>query len=314
MAGLIWFGNRERQQWILEPRVGMDWSVVKRSNLIQLEHGGVYRDDSVASHREGLPEWEGTPDELRAIRDFYNGVHGPGPFYWADPTIADINILSPNWATPGITADGDWPQIHSSAPAADTVGPSAYGVPTRAVRHTPTNNYTTAAPAQRFTVLIPEGYKLAFASFGYRTGTGVVALRGYTENGLTRNEFFEPLDPAQGGFHSTNLFRHSDGYRIVDIFLARENLTASTITLAGLRACLIREDVTAVDPMFASGEGAAALEFSGGIRESIIWSGRDRAMRRKSMSVKLVEVENTAAIISTPVGTPAPTSFDGGTP
>lgn len=290
----VWFGNREKQAWIPAPQAGLEWSLVKRTNLIQLEGGGAYVDDSRASHREASPEWTGTPADLRIVKEFEHGVWGPGPYFLTDPYAADINLLAPWWATPGITVEGDWPQIHSSDPVAATTATGALSLPTRAVVHTPVNLHSDALPAERFTILIPPGYQLAFGAHGSRTGAGVVAVRGTTAAGSVVTSTFIPLDPAGNTVYSSStLFPHSSGYRVVDIFLARASATASTITLSGIRARLVREGsfIPTSGTPFASGEGVAGLAFSGNLRETpeYIGHGASPTTRRKRLSVKLVE-------------------------
>lgn len=124
MASVIYFGNRAKQAWIPAPKSGMEWSFVNRSNILQLDNGGVFIDDSPSGHREGSPEWEGSPDDLRIIREFRDGVWGPGPFFWCNPFTSDINALKANWATPGIILDGDWPNLTVATPTAATAAAS----------------------------------------------------------------------------------------------------------------------------------------------------------------------------------------------
>ncbi|MDF2990230.1 MAG: hypothetical protein K0S37_744 [Microbacterium sp.] len=289
----VYFGNRAKQAWIPGPKTGMDWSVVRRSNVVQLENGGVYTDDSIASHREGLPEWEAHPDELRFIRELYNGVWGPGPYFWVDPFAANTNLLSPSWATPGIITDGDWPQISAGTAVAATVAEGLLGVPTKAATYSPVSTVANTLPPRRFTILIPPGHQLAFGSFGSATGTGRIALRGTNANGTVSNVSYIPLDPTGlAAWHATNLFPHSAGFRSVNVFLARSTIGAGSVTLAGMRAVLVRETdapPAAVDP-FVSGEGAGALRFAGNLRENLIYAPPDPRYRRKAMSVRLIEV------------------------
>ena len=288
MRSYVWFGNRTRQGWIPAPRTGMDFSLVRRSTVVQLENGGVYVDDSVAAHREALPEWEGTPDDLRLIRDYYNLVWGPGPFWWVDPFAADTNMLAPNWATPGVVTGGDWPSIHPNTPVATTVASGSLGAPTRAVTYNVSNS-STAAPLRSFTVLIPPGCMLAFSALGSATGSGVVAIRGTSSTGSTSVQTFTPLDPAGSTlWNGMALFPYSSGWRYAEVFLARTGTDASTVTLAGMRLAVTNGQY-ALSNTFVSGEGAGALRFAGGLREGLISAFPDARFRRKSMSVKLVE-------------------------
>lgn len=296
MGNVVYFGNRQKQAYIPTPDVGMAWSTVKRSNLIALESGGVYVDDSAASHREGVAEWAiQDPAAFRIVRDFLDGVWGPGPFFWTDPFAFDTNLLSPAWATPGIIPNGDWPGIYT-APYnnAAWLGDSGIlGVPGRAVTYSPTNHANAAMPARRFTILIPPGHKLAFASFGSATGAGCIVARPTLANGgLGASRSFTPL-PFDGiqSFHETGLFPYSEGNRLVDIYLARSSSVTSTVTLCGMVARLVREDSTlsTTGVPFVSGDGAGALRFVGGVTETLHYAPRDPSRRAKGFSVKLVE-------------------------
>jgi len=296
MGSTVYFGNRLKQAFIPAPDVGMTWSTTKRSNLIALEGGGVYVDDSQASHREGTAEW-GTqePGAFRVVREFLDGVWGPGPFYWTDPFAADTNLLSPSWATPGIIANGDWPQIHTSTyTAAVNLGnPGLLGVPGRGVTYAPTNLVGGSMPARKFTILIPPGHKLALGTFGSATGTGVVAARAtLTNNAVATPVTFTPLAfDGTTSFHSTNLFPYSEGHRLVDIYLGRTSAVASTVSLTGMMARLVREgeNVPTEFQPFISGEGAGGLRFVGGVNETLHYAPRDPSMRAKGFSVKLAE-------------------------
>lgn len=296
MGSVVYFGNRQKQAYIPTPDVGMSWSTVKRSNLIALEGGGAYVDDSQASHREGVAEWAiQDPAAFRIVREFLDGVWGPGPFFWTDPFAADTNLLSPAWATPGIIANGDWPSIHTTRHVnTNWLGPSGIlGVPGRAVTYAPTNDAAGTVPTRRFTILIPPGHKLAIGSYGSATGTGVIAVRPTLANGTQgAPATFAPL-PFDGltSFHATDLFPYSSGYRLVDIYLARTSAAVSTITLAGIVARVVREDQTlsTTGTPFISGEGAGALRFVGGVTETLHYAPRDPSRRAKGFSVKLAE-------------------------
>lgn len=295
MGSTIYFGNRQKQTYIPAPDVGMAWSNVKRSNLIALEGGGVYVDDSKASHREGVAEWSTqNPASFRVVKEFLDGVWGPGPFYWVDPFAADTNLLSPAWATPGIIADGDWPEIYTAPRvSAPTATPGLLGLPTRTVTYAPTNLSTDAAPTRRFTILIPPGYQLAFGCHGWRTGSAVVAVRSTMANGTQSTTTFAPADTTGTlSLQATNLFPYSAGNRFVDIFLARTDATSSTISLAAMRAIVVPEGATIIadNQPFVSGEGAGGLRFAGGITETLNYAPRDPALRSKGFSVKLVEI------------------------
>lgn len=289
---ITYFGNRTKQAWIPAPRTGMDWSIVRRTSIVQLENGGVYVDDSRASHREGLAEWEENPADLRPIKDFINGVHGDGPFYWCEPFAMVSNAFSPNWATPGIIADGDWAQIANGKGVAATLPTGILGLPTRAITYTPNVIASNPPPPRRFTILIPPGHKLAFGCHGTYSAAGTVTLRSTPVGGPTQTLNFLPLDPAGiTSFNTTDAFRYSEGHRLVDVWIARTSLTASTVTLSGMRAILLREEdsIPSTGQPFVSGEGTGGLRFSGNLRETLIYGGGDPRFHRKGMSIRLIE-------------------------
>jgi len=294
-SSVVYFGNRQKQAWIPTPDVGMTWSKVKRSNLIALEGGGVYVDDSQASHREGTAEWAiQDPNAFRIVREFLDGVWGPGPFFWTDPFAADTNLFSPSWATPGIIANGDWPDIHTTAYNFSTnLETGLLGLPSRGIVYSPTNNISGALPARRFTILIPPGHSLAFGAHGAATGSGVVALRSVTPAGATlQTVSYTPLaNNGMTSFNGTGLFPYSSGHRVVEVFLARSSGAASTITLTGMRAIVVPEGtvVQTENAPFVSSEGSGALRFVGGINETLHYAPRNSSRRAKGFSVRLAE-------------------------
>lgn len=295
MGAGVWFGNAEKQVFIPGPKVGSEAPHVGRSNIIILDGGGAIVDDSQASHREFTFSWAGDPAVMKIITEFVQGVHGPGPYWWADPFAADTNIFAPQWATPRLCGVGDWPEIfdvaHTSTPL---TGANTLGFPMRSAVYDVSSIVANAAPAVRFTILIPQGMQLAFGVHGSRTGSAVVALRPLDAAGAAGTvQTFAPLAVnSTSAWSATNLFPYSGGTRRVEVYLTRTTTTASTITLAGLRAVLLPEGGSvAAGAAFASGEGSSGLRFAGGVTETLEAAGGRYIQRRKTYSVRLVEVE-----------------------
>lgn len=294
MGANVYFGNAEKQVGIPAPRTAADFSLVGSSAIIQLANGGAIVEESAAQHREASFEWIGDPAALRIIREFMQGVYGPGPYYWTDPFAADTNLFAPNWAAPRLTAL-DWRPIYDAAPTSYvTTTTNAYGHPGKSAVYDLGTLAADLLPARRFTIAIPPGMALYFGASGSRTGTATIGTRARLSTGAfgAITHYVPALPSSSTKYLSSAVYSYSAGHRMVEIFLSKTSTAASTITLASMVAKLAPEGSSpTLESAFVSGEGSTGLRFSGGMRETLYTAGSRLQPRRKGFAVKLVETE-----------------------
>lgn len=291
MASAVYFGNKEYFVAIPAPHYGADGSHVGMSSTISLLNGGAIVEDSIAQHREFSFDWLGDPATLRVVKEFVQGVHGSGPYYWTDPFAADTNLFSPGWATPRL-AQFDWKPICDSRPSSFVATPAnVYGHPGLSAVYTP--GITSAV--RRFTIPIIPGMSLWFGASGSVTGTARINVRVLSSAGLWSSTPFSytPLSVAAAERYlvSNDTFSYASGARFVEVYLY-SGAAADTITLTSLVAKLVATGTSpAHETMFVAGEGTTGLRFSGGLKETLYTVGGRTTQRRKGFALKLIETE-----------------------
>jgi hypothetical protein len=290
MAGKVYFGNKDKQQWIKAPSSGMKAGSVGYVSETQLLNGGATLRRSQASHRKFSASWNGslntdlTAENLHVIKDYADGIYGDGPFYWLDPFAVAENVLPPHWAAPMLTQK-DWSNL-------------APGFTTAFVGQATTNNYPVKyasyniagayQSSNKLTIIIPQDYALNFGWHGPTTGstTGVRVVPYLRSTGLADTA----LNPTKLGTDTTtrtNLKIKGDTYSHVEIFIAVGS--AAVVNITGMIAQVLPENSSVANGGFISGRGTTGLEFSTFPQIDLYSSAINDGW--VSMSVDWVEVE-----------------------
>jgi hypothetical protein len=239
-------------------------------------NGGSSVRKSVGSHREFGMSWNGSMNnpgninDISVIKDFADGIHGEGPFYWADPFAMSSNLFSPPWAAPALSIDTGWYAI-----CPDDVGVTKSKVLTSTLSALVGNNtqgyplytavyVTPGSPTlerDKFTFYITEGYTLAIGAHGYHGATGKAFIKGY-KNGTAGTAQELTMLGVDTDVRCNKFITHSTADR-VDFYLAKVSSSPCTFYLSGIIAQLIPGSVsTAPTGDFISGRGTQKLEFS----------------------------------------------------
>ena len=263
MAGKVYFGNTEKQTWIVAPQSGMTVSNQGWVSQATLLNGEASVKRSAGSHKAFEMSWLGsmnapaTEDSLHTISDFANGVYGDGPFYWLDPYAMTSNILPPHWAAPGLAQRG-WPAIASGITPTFNTSNSVNNYPETYAVYDTTNDYESTEVLR---IIIPTGYKLAFGWHGKAGGANTgISIKPFNRSTGTFDAAITPQRIDAGGTTRTNTNVSGTTYAYVEIGIA--TATASTLRFTGMIAQIIPEGDSAPSGGFISGRGSTGLEFT----------------------------------------------------
>lgn len=263
MASQVYFGNKTKQLWIKSPSSGMNASVSGWAVETQLLNGRTSIRRSKGGHRRFSPSWFGPisttnlSDSLNTIKDFADGLYGDGPFYWVDPYATKMNVMAPHWAAPMLT-EQDWPNLASDITPTFTEASVANDYPIKYATYVTANGYEST---EKFTVIIPSGYKLSFGWHGPAAGssTGVRVVPYKRSNG-TADPALNPAKITAGSANRTNTNISGTTYSHVEIFIA--TTTASTVNITAMIGQVLLDSESVANGGFISGRGTTALEFS----------------------------------------------------
>lgn len=264
MAGKVYFGNKNKQQWIKSPASGLKAGVIGYVSETQLLNGGASLRRSKASHRKFSASWNGSmnsavaEENLYTIKDYSDGLYGDGPFYWLDPFAMNQNVLPPHWAAP-MLAENDWTDLSNGAiTPAFTASNVNNHYPIKYAEYETTDNYESTL---KLTVIIPTDYALNFGWHG-PSGSSSSGIRivPYLRSTGAADTALNPTRIDAGGTTRTNTKIRGDLYSYVEIFLA--TTTASTVKITGMIAQVLPENSTVATGGFISGRGTSGLEYA----------------------------------------------------
>lgn len=187
MAEKMYFGVLENIQEIPAPKSGMGFASETDTEVTELVSGGrsVYR--APTAFKSFNMTWATTADRLRYLIALYNGQFGSGPFYLADPTAHQENVLPARWAA-------GWQLAHQAGgwcrPTVESFTTPLSPMPTRFQ----TNRYAnfvqavagSSVPVEgvvKTRVIRIPGKPYYFMADAYATGGAGIKVRGY--NGTT---------------------------------------------------------------------------------------------------------------------------------
>jgi hypothetical protein len=197
-------------------------------------------------------------DSLQTIKDFSDGVYGPGPFYWVDPFASKTNILPPHWAAPSLTAK-DWPSIAGFAPF------DFLPTVTNSLNY-PATSVSFQYPDEpvdpvKLRLIIPRGYSLYFGWHGtIESGDATFAIDRHVRAGGIIKVLTTPMPVTSS--NRTNVVINGDTTSMVDIYLNKEDADTCDIVVAGMIAQILPSEAFPEQGGFVSGRGTTGIEFS----------------------------------------------------
>lgn len=267
MAGTVYFGNATTQMWIKAPQSGMEASSTGYNSKLEFLNGGSSVRRSKQSHREFAMSWNshmnGSSQETGsyAVKDFFDGLYGDGPFYWNDPFATTSNILPPNWAAP-MLSEKDWSNLSATIVPEFVAQVYANGYPAKYAKYEVAGSTTDT---KKLTIIIPEGYVFHFG--WHSTSAGLDAASGpgvklipYDRDGVVGTAL-TPDSLLAGGTTRTNTTVDGDDYSRVEICIANGSTTAD-LDLVAMVGQVLRAGESPATGGFISGRGTNALEFT----------------------------------------------------
>lgn len=261
MAGVVYFGTKDKQSWIKSPSSGMRASSIGWAAKTLLLNGRASVRRSKASHREFNAEWfgelnSGLDSSLQEIKNYANGLYGDGPYYFLDPYAAAQNVLPPHWAAPMLTEE-DWPNLASGVVPTFVKEISDNGYPFKYASYTVADAYEST---KKLTLIIPEGYTLHFGWHGPALAelTGIRILPYDRATGIA-DVAIDPERIDMGGTTRTNTTVSGDTYSYVEIYLAAD--LAQDIQISAMIAQIIPNSASVAAGSFIAGKGTTGLEF-----------------------------------------------------
>jgi hypothetical protein len=263
MAGTVYFGNKNKQQWIKAPASGLKSAVAGYVSETQLLNGGASLRRSTASHRKFSATWSGSmnttisEENLYVIKDYADGLYGDGPFYWLDPFAMDQNVLPPHWAAP-MLSEKDWTSLADVFSASYVTSPSVNNYPSKYASYLIASAYESS---NKLTIIIPENYALNFGWHGPTAGDSTgIRIVPYLRSTGEADTAINPVKIATSSTTRTNTKIKGDTYTHVEIFLAADEET--TVNITGMIAQVLPENSSVVQGGFISGRGTTGLEYA----------------------------------------------------
>jgi len=269
MAQTAYFGNATYAAFVKAPLSGMSANPAGYSNQMNFLNGGSSVRRSNRTHREFNMSWNGQvngtdqTENLQIVKDFYDGIYGPGPFYWLDPYSMTSNVLPPHWAAP-MLAELDWSKLSATVTPTFASGSYSFGYPIkRAVYSLPASH----ADTRKLTILVPPTHTLHFGWHATAAGVTAATAAGirivpYNLSGVAQTAV-NPTSILAGTSSRTNQTFAGSSVSRVEIFLANGAASTSVANLVAMIGLMLPTGTSVIISGFASGRGTDKLEFSG---------------------------------------------------
>lgn len=296
MAGKVYFGNEEKQTWIVAPKGDMTTTSTSHTTVTDLLNGRKHVKRSYGSSRSFPMSWFGSmnssslDESLHTIKDFADGVYGVTKIHWLDPFAMESNILPPHWAAP-MLAETDWPPLIEGnvVISAATAANSTNSFPAKKALY----DFPLTNPAKELTIIIPSGY---YFHFGWHADASGVS--GATDQGIklrvqarSDNSYSNlwPISMSGGGTTRTNISISGTLYSKVIISIASELNVTGQLSIQAMMAQVLPDGATPASGGFISGRGTTALQFSDSVEIQYYTAGMMNGM--VGLSTTLLEVD-----------------------
>lgn len=249
----MWFGTREYMQEVPDPAINYEASRVGWATKTDYLNGRAWVRRSTGSHREYNLSWNLTsPDALRPIMDYADGLYGDGPIYWIDKFASGRNLLAQHWAAPMQALDDGPLLAGDDRPESALTNYNTLGYPIKSAEY----NLISGGYRNKFYLPIPPGYTAWFGVHGSITSGSpsvqVTPYSGATVGSVQTMTLLGTNDPKR-----VNASFSSDLYTGVEISLAG----IGRISLSGMMLQLLPNGATPPTGGFISGQGHSGCTF-----------------------------------------------------
>lgn len=268
MASKVYFGNDQKQTWILAPKGEMTTTSTSKTTITDLLSGRRHIKRTNGASRSFPVSWLGSmnssdmTESLHTIKDFADGLYGDSPFYWLDPFAMSSNLMPPHWAAP-MLAEHDWPMLKSGATPTFTSDSGTNGYPIKDVMYGGIAGGYVGD--KKVVLIIPSGYTLHFGWHSRVGGesaatTGGIRIKRYNRSTNEATEI-NPVALA-GGTTRTNTTVSGTTYKKVEIYLANGSVDSDNIFIHAMIAQILPDGASVPTGNFISGRGTTGLDFS----------------------------------------------------
>lgn len=267
----MYFGNKERMAWVPCPAIDASMTATKWSTSGQYLNGGRYSRSSQTGAMTYQFTWNlTTAQNIRKITDYYDGIYGPGPFYFLDPFALETNVLPSYWAAPRLASDDGPSLVKDTRPTLVSTASNTLSYPTQTAVYTLTED----SRVNELWIPLPPGYVFHLGVHGSATGTAGLS---FTPDGGVA------VKATMLAVASTQRTNHT----VSDATGVTLRLTGvGMVSLAGVMAQIRPAGQTVPAGDFISGQGHSGCAFDGGVPIS----GYSAALDKKGASATLVEV------------------------
>jgi len=281
MRDMIYFGNRERMTWVRAPDANYDgsrqgWSGGAPTFL----NGGTIVQRSTSAHAVYNYTWNMmSRNEIRNIKDYAEGVWGPGTIYMLDPFAMDRNVLPQHWAAPR-TVLQDAPVLSGStrneAPEYPVDLSNNLGYPMRGILYAYSPTWPQASLRPKLFIPIPPNHTAWFGAHGVASATS-----GLTATPVNGSATTLPVLATTTDQRFSNSW---DGSQYPGVELSF-SLNSGSAVIAGMMMQILPTGVTPDAGGFVSGQGNSGLSFA----TQPTLTNNNAALDRQSLSVQLIE-------------------------
>jgi hypothetical protein len=251
----MYFGTRERGEWVKAPAPGAGFGAVGYSDSLIYLNGGALQRNSSNAHMEYEMSWGSvTRDEVAQIEDYAYGLYGTGLTYILDPVAADRNQFNRSWSAPKITAEDGVPLTGTVRPTLALIGDTTLDYPLHAAQYA----ITAGQASRKFYCPIPLGYTAWIGCHGTVNARGLKVqptAKGTNSGAAVLIPTTAVTDVARFGGSVSG----ASGIDGIDITI--DTTATTTLTLCGLMLQVLPTGVTPSDGGYISGRGSNGCIF-----------------------------------------------------
>lgn len=249
------FGTERYIQRVQAPATGMGKNLSQWRDVRTFLNGGATVRSSGVGHMEYNMSWGPfSQDEADKLLNFFNGLYGPGPYYFVDPFAMDKNVLPQYIAASYVGANDGFSMTGGSVTASSTLA-AVNGHPSGSA------NYTLAVGPYPvfFRGLVPAGYKVLVGWFGSATSTAKLQI------GLqfTPTAWTDVPVTADSNVRFTTSLTNTTG---ADAFFSLRwtgGASGGTCAVRSMQAILVPSTAATPTGPFVSGKGSNGVVLSG---------------------------------------------------
>lgn len=283
MAGTVWFGTKEKMQWIEAPAVDVGATKLGYEAQASFISGGAWvRRSKVAAKQYSLSWNMKRYEEIQPLLDFADGIYGNGYLYYVDPFITGRNVFPSYWATPAQNYYDGPMIVNNTRPTLINNGSSLNGYPVESAQFT----VTSTAKVPSVFIPIPQGYTIYIGAHGaVQSGNASVTVTPVISS-IANGTTVDLTLLSRSTLTRTNYsLSYSSGY--IGVTISLKSTSTGVIQLDGLIAQIAIDGAVASTGGFISGQGSSGMSF---ISQPSV-TQYSAALDRVGVSADLIETE-----------------------